>query len=368
MLNHAELSDMSRALRDERLLSVYVDASVSDPKDRGVWRVALDHQLKSIRQNLLGTSHDERELFETCVGHLDRALGGFQASLSSLGWVGFIASDGVRHSEAVPVAMPTLASWRKGPRIAPYIRALKLHRPVVVVMADTRDATVYRYAQGTLEAVAELHARTFDEEPIHMSKTARAGYHTGVRGVAGKDETGREVEASSKRLISEVTERAAKAAGQDGWLLAGGIPEMSTHIAQSLQSTANGRVRHVPGLDIHATDAQIVVAAQEGASSLRDDYVSSILSDLVDRQVARDMAAFGLSRTEQVLHEKRVRDLFLTDRFIEQHAREAEDAVRSALDQSATVEEVSGMAAAQLDQLGGIGARLRFSLTHSAAS
>jgi stalled ribosome rescue protein Dom34 len=229
-------------------------------------------------------------------------------------------------------------------------------------MADTRDATIYRYVQGTLETVAEMHARTFDEEPDHMSKTARAGYHTGVRGVAGKDETSREVDASSKRMVSDVVDRVAKIAGNDGWVLTGGIPEVSAHISQALHSTANGRVRQVPGLDIHATDAQLVSAAKDAASALRNEQVSSVLSDMVNRHVAHDMAAFGLPATEQVLQQKRVRDLFFTARFMEEHPRHAEDAVREALDQSAAIEEVGGEAAAQLDQMGGIGARLRYSL------
>ena len=55
-----------------------------------------------------------------------------------------------------------------------------------------------------------------------------------------------------------------------------------------------------------------------------------------------------------------MRELFVTHSYLEEHAVEAEAAVRAAIDQSALVEEVAGVAAEWLDARGGVAARLRY--------
>jgi len=64
--------------------------------------------------------------------------------------------------------------------------------------------------------------------------------------------------------------------------------------------------------------------------------------------------------TRRALDQRSIRDLYVTRHYLDEQAAEAEDAVRSALDQDASVEEVSGSAAEQLDRLGGVAAGLRF--------
>jgi hypothetical protein len=362
MLNHQELVALARSLREERVLSVYLDGSVADPKERRLWRLELDHQIKNIRQNIQGTSHSERELFDECVRHLDKLLAPFDGALGAPGWAGFISRAGAQYAEALPVPMPTLASWRKGARIAPYMRAFKQNRPVVVVVVDTRSATMYRYVQGALEHIDDLHARVVTDEPMHMSKPPRVGFNPGIRGTPGKDETQREVLHASKRMIADAAARAVKAAGEDGWLLIGGIPEIASHLTQAIGEQARGRVRQMSPLDIHATEAQIASAAQEGASALRDDFDAERIANMIDREQATGLAAFGPAATERALQQLRVRELYLSHRFIEEQTRHAEDAVRDAIDQGAIVEEVEREAAERLDKHGGIAARLRYRL------
>ena len=74
-------------------------------------------------------------------------------------------------------------------------------------------------------------------------------------------------------------------------------------------------------------------------------------------------ATLGSAATRAALEQRAVRELYLTGRYLEQHVVDAEDVVRLALDQAATVEQVSGDAADQLDKHGGVGARLRYHVT-----
>jgi hypothetical protein len=63
-----------------------------------------------------------------------------------------------------------------------------------------------------------------------------------------------------------------------------------------------------------------------------------------------------------------VRDLYFTKQYREDNAAEAESLVRSALDQNAVIEEVSGSASETLEQAGGVAAGLRFRPTVSSQS
>ena len=68
----------------------------------------------------------------------------------------------------------------------------------------------------------------------------------------------------------------------------------------------------------------------------------------------------GPADTRTALLQASVRELYLTHRYLQEHASEAEEAIRAALEQDAEVEEVSGHAAALLDEHGGMAAGLRF--------
>ena len=366
MLTQPELVALARSLRDERVLSVYLDGSTVDPKARRVWRLELDHQLKNIRQNIQGTSHSERTLFDDCVTQLEKELVRFDGALGAPGWAGFITAEGAKYAELLPVPMPTVASWRKGPRVAPYVRALKQNQAVIVIVADKLDAKMYRYVQGTLEHLDDLHARVVTDQPYHMSKAPRLGFHSGLRGTPGRDETQRELNVASQRMMSETAQRVLRAAWDGAWILVGGIPAASTRLMQELDEVAPGRVRQLASLDVHATLAEITTAVRQGASQLRDDLDSQRIGDMVDREQAIGLAVVGRTATDRALQQKRVRELYLTHGFLEDHVRDAEDAVRDALDQGAAVEEVERRAAERLDRHGGIAARLRYRLAAEA--
>ena len=80
------------------------------------------------------------------------------------------------------------------------------------------------------------------------------------------------------------------------------------------------------------------------------------------------LGSLGPGATHHALQQLRVRELYLTPRYEEDHAAETEVAVRAALDQGASIEQVSPAVAARLDTYGGIAARLRYHLVESAAA
>ena len=359
MMNTTQLVALERSLRDRRVLSVYLDGTAKDPASKRMWRVHLDHSLSDLRAWLADSPHAERDEFAQCLHLLERELAAFTGNVGAPGWAAFITADRVHDASLLPVAMPTQASWSTGACVAPYLRALKELRPVAVVLADSTRADLYRYHLGALEHIETVRAHHTVMPPSHMGDAPRSGYHSGTRGATGHDEAQRSLLEGTNRMLAEAAEHVIRLAGPDGWLVTGGIPHVSGQLAERLASRAPERVLAV-SLDIHASDADLVAAAQAAASTLRNARDGARIAEILDRGEARGLGTVGPAATRATLEQGRVRELYLTRSYLENHAVEAETAVRSAMHQRAWVEEVSGIAAERLDAHGGMAARLRY--------
>lgn len=360
MLTTRQLITLEESLRDARVLSVYLDGGAGDFAALHSWRVQLDQSLKNLREWLAGSSHAEREDFERCVLLLEEQVGSLSGGIGAQGWVGFITNGEVRYADRLPVPMSTLAVWSTGACIAPYMRALKQDRPVAIAIADRRKTTVFRYHLGKLQLKRTLHAVAHFGPVSHMGDAPRVGFHVGVRGAAGRDEEQRVMLQATRRMLKSAAETVLALAGDEGWILTGGIPRTAKALAGVLTASARGRVLHIELLDIHASEAEIKRAAEEGSSALRDSFDSARVEEIVKNANGNGVVALGPAQTREALQQSRVGELYLTHSFIEDHAAEAEDVVRSALSQGALVEEVVREAATKLDGHGGVAARLRY--------
>jgi len=360
MLNLAQLMTLYRSLRDERVLSVYVDGTAADPANQRAWRVQLEHALKDARTWLAESTHDERDSFERCVRLLEGELASVNGSIGAPGWVAFITRAGTSEAHQLPVPVPTLAVWSTGPCVAPYMRALKEARPVVVAVVDARKTDVYRYRVGRLDRVETIRAQRGVEHPTHMGAPPRLGFHSGTRGVAGQDAAQRTLLEGRDRMLADVVDRIDELAGHDGWILLGGIRRVVAALSEHLAPIARDRVAALDSLDVHASEATIAEAARAAASRLTEALDSKRIDLIAEHAGAHGLGTLGPAETRQALEQGSVRELYLTHRYLEDHAADAETAVRSALDQDASVEEVSGTAAERLNEHGGMAAGLRF--------
>jgi hypothetical protein len=360
MLTHAQLITLHRSLRGQRVLTIYVDGIAADPALQRAWRLQLDHGLKDIRTWLADGPRDERESFEHCVRLLEGELASFSAGVGAPGWVAFIARDGTHEAHQLPVSVPTLAVWSTGACVAPYMRALKEARPVVVAVVDARKADLYRYRVGKLDRIETVRAHRSVERASHMGAPPRQGFHSGTRGISGQDAAQRTLLDGRDHMLTDTAARIGEMAGLDGWILLGGIRRVVVALSQHLSSIADDRVLQLDALDVHASDADIVEAARTGASALQAARDDTRIAAIADQAGAHGLGALGSIRTQLALEQASVRELYLTHRYVEDHAADAESAVRAALDQDAMVEEVSGSAAEHLNEHGGVAAALRF--------
>lgn len=361
MLSHSELLELDRSLRGSRVLSVYIDGNAPDPAKRAVWRRRLENSITDLRRSLESAPHAEREAFEQCVRLLWQRLATIRGAIRAPGFVAFIAEDGVRYADVLPSPTPTLVAWETGARVAPYVRALKQQRPVIIAMVDHRRARLYRYRFGALEELETLRARAHVGPMERMEGRPSSLFHPGTRGATGADEADRVLRSGHERMLSELAGRLVALAGEDGWIVIGGTPQPAKAAARALPAQIAPRSQVMPSLELRSTRAEIARAAARGASLLRGARDREQVAELIDRAAAGGAGTAGVEPTLDALHAGAVEALFFSQRFLEQHAAEAEAAIREAFDQDASVEEVTGTAATRLDaEAGGMAARLRF--------
>jgi hypothetical protein len=360
MLTYTELLALERSLRNERVLSIYLRGAADNPAARRAWRTDLNRSIRDLRRWLDGSSHAEREQFERCVTLLDKTLAPYANGLPSAGWAGFITDGIVDDAERLPVPMPTMAVWSTGMCVAPYIRALKVTRPVVVAVVDSRLSRVYRWHAGALTLLAQFHAHSTIDRPSHMGDVPRVGFHAGVRGETTHDAVQRAHAAGTARMLRETELAIAKEASLDGGIIVGGAPRVAMQLHKMLIASVSHRVLQLHSLQADASESAIATAAASGAAALRNKEDLRRVSEIIAANGLQDAAAVGPAATRDALERRLVRELYVTSRYLEDHPIDAEQVVRLALDQDATVEHVSSEAAVRLDERGGVGARLRY--------
>lgn len=369
MLSLSDLVMLRRSLRDEQVLSVYVDWSAHNPAEQRAWRTALDRRLAVIRKELEASTSPRQADFDRCADLAAAALENLGPAAGAAGWVGFITVDGVRETRELAVATPTFAMWDTGAWLAPCVRNIKEERSVVIVIADARHATIYRYRNGAIERLDALRAHhEVENPPLHMGSLSKPGFHPGTHGSTGHDSAQRGALAGRDHMIHDAVERIARFAGADAWILVAGIKTVRARLLAELSVAAPDRVLELESLDLHASGAQIAEAARAGASTLRDAFDAGRIHAIVEEAGAHGWGTVGRDATKKALGQACVRDLYLTSGYLDEHPVEAEAAVRAALDQNAGVEQAAGTAAELLDGLGGIGAALRFRPTATRAS
>lgn len=361
MLSHADLIRLEQQLRDETVLSIYVNGDFADVATRGQWRTALRNALDAIEESLGGSTHADREAFAAARALAMSAVDRYTAGEEAPGWMGLITAKEVHHAGVVPVAVPTVATWSQGANLAPAIRILKEARPVLVVVADSTNARIYRYVDRTITLDDSIDRDAKVDQAYHMSRPAPQGFSSGTRGRPGAEAAQREQRHATDTMLAEVTARLEQMATNDAWILIGGIDVVANALQGRLDKKLAARASVIP-IDVHDNEARLAEIAREHASRLRAAEDLKRVEEVLGANAAGGTGAVGLADIDRALFNGQVHELYVTTDFVEKHADEAVSAIRRAFDEAATVEHVSGDAAERLDAAGGIAARLRFTI------
>lgn len=333
MMTSDELSRFERSLRNRHVLTAYLDLQgLKAAGDEAQRRREIARQVALVHESLREAPHAELAAFHQCVARLEGALDAAFAAGGMRGWAGFFPVDGEAWLEPLPVQMPLLVAWEAGPRIAPYVRALKQHVPAIVAILGADGAATYRYSRGAVERV--------DTQTFPGGAAPEAS-------LRGDDIT--------RALVA----RLDGIAGPDAWIFIGGEHAAATRTIGALPDATRKRAHWLRGVDAFASDAQVRAAAEHMATAASRVRDLELVLDVFDRVATRGAGVAGLAATREALSEGVVDMIFFTGGLVRDCAAEAEELVRLALDHGAGVEYVSAAAAERLDEGGGVGALLR---------
>jgi len=356
-----ELVTLASQFRDELALTVYLHASVEDPADRNVWQVELEHALEPVRAGLAGASHGTRTALHAAIAHLREWLIAERGALRAAGVVAVVSAERVLYARATDLPVPTLARWGRGVYLAPLLRNASLGVASAVLVLDAKHASLFRFVPPRhLERVEEREAGPGGDFERRMG-SAVDGFHAGTRGGTAADDAARLRLTERDRLFSAVLARAADVADAEGWIVLGGTTR-SVAAAQALVPDGlEERAIPLERLDVHASDFEVAQAAADAIEAREAVRDREVVRDILEEHGARGRGVAGLSATRAMLEREGVADLILSERFVAGHPDEADVMVAQALGQGATIRQVQGDAAVEIDERAeGVVARLRY--------
>jgi len=362
MLTRTQLGDLYKKLRDTNVLSVYIDGNQTNPANRRAWHTALENGLSEERRRIAELDPSGLDAFDVASRRITDELAGHKAFLPDRGWIGFATDDALHHAEGVAVSMPNLVRWEFGIRAAPYVRALKQDRVVVVALADRRKARVFTYQAGALTERADLVADLDHGELNESASSKRAGTQTGARGVTGTDAGQRALDVSATRLHTQLLEKVQDLAGRDGFVVFGGTANIVTGLARQAGGL-EGRIAERPSMHVDMTEAEVLAETEAAASELSLQVQGVIVADVLDAAHAKGRGCLGVEDTTTALRDGRVDLLVVSRRFRQRDMDLVDRMIGSAFDHGAAVEEIGADGAARLDAEGeGVAARLRYTV------
>ena len=365
MITREALIDLLGSLGKQHVLSVYLSAESTDPASRRSWLLRLKNMTRDERDRLRLEVPGQLSAFDLAIGHVEDALKAFSGFLPERGWVGFATPAGLHLGEALPVPSPELLAWEIGPRLAPYVRNLKLDRPVVVVLIDSRRARLLRSVSGEVEEIDSFPGR-YEMHDVSEGMRKIASTTTGVRGETKTDVAARSLGVEIETMWTRVINTVVEIAGRDSYVVYCGPAGRVGAFRPALTDELDARIGEIPRLRVDVSQAELKDALQAAATDMTSKRQEAFLEDLIQEAGGSGHAALGPKAAIVHLERGAVGTLLLSRGFLARESREAERLVRLALHTGAGIEEVGGDPGTRLDRMaGGVGARLRFSAGES---
>jgi hypothetical protein len=281
-------------------------------------------------------------------------------------WIGMASSDDFIHDETLPVLLPSLVTWDKGARIAPYIAAMEPQQALVVVV-DRVHAAFYRLEDGELKEIDRIETEPRGGVGSHMSAPPKPSFHPGTRGTPGTDAAERKAVAAFKKHRLAVAERARSHHRNGEPIVFGGASEAASQIAPLIEAHAVDRFIVSDALAMTLSGAELRASVDVAMKELREHRQRNLISALLSGDRHPELNVLDRKSLDEALTIRNVDTLVLSRRWVADNADEAEKLIKSAIAQSAAIEIANGSAGAELDEgSGGVAAKLRFSVREKA--
>jgi hypothetical protein len=357
MTRRDDLAGFSRALEGQMVLSVYIARENEDPGMGSAWMKRLEVRLGDLRADLEAMTPSEVPAFDRAVGSVLSSLESFGRVLPHEGWCAFSTEDRLWLAEALPFRPSEMVRWRLGAAVAPYVRALKEERPVVLAVLSGLHANVYRYEHGELSQPIEVHAEWPPAEAGDVGISKRASRASGVRGATKADYAKRAQDENVRRHHKQLEDVLREMAGDDDVVMLGGTQKAIHAVRKDLEELFRGHLVELPEVTYDSPRAELISHLRGAASRLTEERQAELLDACEDPH----KGSTGWNETYRALAAGAVDKLLVSRGMVEATPDDAERLVRLALAQGAAVEEVGGELAARLTSHdGGVCARLRF--------
>lgn len=361
MLTREKLLALYRNHSAETVLSVYMNSDQHDPAARSAWRVRLERNAAEVRSRLDGSDADGHQAFDSALTLLRKEIGvEDDAFLPGRGWVGFATPTAVIYSDRLPVPMPDLVRWERGIRVAPYVRALKQNRPVLVVLADSREGRIFQYREGRLDQIEHLTADTEVGDLTDVGSRKRATQRSGMRGKTGTDAAQNILETAASRLTSRIVEELEQRS-DNALLVIGGVRERVAALQTAL-SRFDDRMAVRESMHLDMNHSEIVQEVEAAASALTGQLHDALLERVTESASPGGKGCLGRDLTEQALRDERVRVLLVSSSLARRDPDYADRLIGTAFGTSgAEAHLIAGAAGERLDAAGdGVGALLHY--------
>ena len=331
----AEFVRFVRAHREELTLSVYVEATASDPAARRNWRILLRQQLSAARAQLDGAPQEEQDAFDRCAEQLGERLPTDLSLPAGAAWTGFCAASGDMLLLTIPTGVATSARWGLGADIVPYLRVAE-DESAVVIQVDRQRGRISRLEHGSVRTLAEFAAEVEGEATPPMGGTPRQGFHGGTRGGTVADDLQRQRRKAEEQMHAALLRALPALAEGEVPIVVGGAPETAAHVFRQLPVHLTNRAAFSPDLRMHDSH-ESMHAIRDALHALRDRRQQQRVAALLDAAHQGGRAALGYETAAQAAANGAIAELIFSDRGWRQHPLEIEHIIQRALADGANV-------------------------------
>jgi peptide chain release factor subunit 1 len=357
------------------VLSVYLDIDQSKTVNlKRRFEASLHDMLRSLEDQL---DESVRSSFSADARRVRQYVSALEPQAK--GWICFADdSEDFFWTREIKAPVRNIARWDDTPYMVPLLEVLDEYERYGVVLADKEQARLFTVFIG---AIAE-HYDAFAPAPVQRFKTTGTDQWLSARRFQKKAEM--HVHWHLKH-VAELLDKLVDQYGFDRLLLAGPV-EATSELQQLLSKRLRSRVAEKLSLPIKANAAEILEAALKVERDVERQREKEMVENLIIGD-AHHPSALGLERTVYALCEERVWRLIYAAGFRPEGGRCGncgmlfakvegscdycggsikriddliEQMVERVLDQDGKVEQVAGDAALRLQQVGSIGAVLRF--------
>jgi len=368
MLSYSDLVQMERSLRQRQMLSLYVEGANGDPAKRDAWRARVEDALRPLEQVNENAPHDEREAFRTTVRALHDFLRHQPPPVHAATFAVFVSNETLLHDATLPVSLPTAAHWGHGMRVAPYLRAIRPERPVIVYVGGVKTAEVYEQQGDSLRRARRIKVPMVKQPTYHMGDAPPPGFSANTRGRTKKDALDRDVQTATHRVAHEIVEQIRQHSGDNAWMIVVGLPQVTHAVQEALPASLAARTFIERAALADETEKELARVTTAGVEALERRRQSTLVDELIEEAAIGRRGVLGRDAVQQGLMERRVYEVLFSSRFADEAPDALEAIVTSAFEQSALCEATRGPAEELLDRTGrGVGALLRYTVAANAA-